>query len=94
MTKAKKTKRPSSDRRVTIDYKGRPSRERRPPPIGTCRHALFHALKEAGKKGAPFDALNKAAGFADEKSTRQALRLLSVRDGYAVRGDRSRVTLG
>lgn len=69
-------------RGLSFDLPG--SKKKTPPREGTMRAVLLSKLEAAGKKGVAFEALHKAAGFCNRASTRDAIRLLAVNNGYGV----------
>ena len=63
------------------------------PREGTSRAKLLDMLKAAGAKGIDFEELHSACGFKNRKSTRDAIGLLSRRNGYAISGTDASVRL-
>jgi hypothetical protein len=63
------------------------------PREGTSRAKLLDMLKAAGAKGIDFEDLHKACGFKNRKSTRDAIGLLSRKNGYAISGSDASVRL-
>lgn len=87
-TKAATTKHDSdvlgAKRGLTFDLPG--SKDKVAPREGSRRAALLGTLKAAGKKGISFDKLHAECGFKNRKSTRDALYLLSAKNGYGING--------
>jgi hypothetical protein len=69
------------------------SKKKVPPREGTSRAKLLGMLQDAGAKRIDFEDLHKACGFKNRKSTRDAIGLLSRRNGYAIAGTDASVRL-
>ena len=79
-------------RGLRFDHPG--SKKRVAPREGSMRAKLLGVLKGAGAKGIDFEELHKACGFLNRKSTRDAIALLSRKNGYAISGTDASVRLG
>ena len=64
------------------------SKDKTPPREGSMRATLLDRLQPTGKKGVSFQALHEAAGFANRRSTYDALRLLTPDQRLRPRGQR------
>jgi hypothetical protein len=71
-------------RGLRFDLPGR--KDKVPPREGTMRAKLLGMAQDAGKKGIDFEELHAACGFKNRKSTRDALGLLSRKNGYGIKG--------
>lgn len=76
-----------------FDLPGRPAKERLDPREGMRRARLLDLLKEAGADGVDFFQLHEqmqkeGSAFGNLKSLRDALGLLSRKNGYAIVGKR------
>lgn len=56
------------------------------PREESMREKLLSMLQEAGKEGVDFESLHASCGFKNRKSTRDAIGLLSRKNGYGIQG--------
>jgi hypothetical protein len=78
-------------RGLRFDHAG--SKTKVAPREGSMRAKLLGVLQEAGAKGIDFEELHRACGFLNRKSTRDAIALLSRKNGYAITGTDAAVRL-
>ena len=78
-------------RGLKFDHAG--SKKKVAPREGSMRAKLLGMLQEAGAKGIDFEELHKACGVLNRKSTRDAIALLSRKNGYAITGTDAAVRL-
>lgn len=82
----------NSARGLTFNLPGRPAKDRVEPREGSMRAAML-ALLEAHKSGLEFEEIHQQIGFANRRSTYDALRLLNRVNGYGLAGTDANVKL-
>lgn len=82
----------NSSRGLSFDLPGRPKRECVEPREGTRCHAMLELLR-AHEGGLEFEEIHQTIGFANRRSTYDALRLLNRVNGYGLAGSDACVKL-